>query len=502
MAIFSSTGFYGFVSSVRKTVEGLYQKHFLSGAAGHGWEIGERSNGKYCLEIDDIVVRNTMTVFELLISKIRAVKGALAITQASGKIGSVWDDEENYYITIEDEMTFVPYDWIRCQRFSHEQRLYHVMVYEVEGNVIVIPKYEFDDQPSRPQAGDELVQFGNRIDKHRQSAIYLHADENGIPAVDVMMGITSKDWSKCVKMRMGGGLPDAPSDWNGLYCENGTIKAVDEDQNEIYMLRPDGSGFVARGNIRWDAEGNGAIFNDAIVWDENGFRFGPDISLSWNNLAEDAKVNLKGEKGEKGDPGEDGANGKDGMDGKDGADGRNGEDGKDANLLDWVEDWDGSNTYIDGKKLLTGRIFGGKQESDGSLTGVAMGYEVFRNKNNQTCSGIFGLVKDEPKFILDPQHNDYQFRGAVYAEEGTIGDLEISNGEVIGRDKEGNTRIKISRGELKDFSELEEVNKVKVSVAGDTGWFDTLVMSYDERFQPSPSNRQSVDTYIYTDFFP
>ncbi len=93
MAIFSSTGVSGLVCPARKTVEGLYQKHFLSGLAGHGWEIAERSKGGYCLEIDDGVVRNTMTGFELLIATIRTVKGPLTSTRASGKIQAVGDDE-------------------------------------------------------------------------------------------------------------------------------------------------------------------------------------------------------------------------------------------------------------------------------------------------------------------------------------------------------------------------------------------------------------------------
>ena len=83
MAKLLSTIIDGFLSS----------KTFVSGALGYGWKIW-KTNGRYKFEVDDVVVRNTMTVFELLISKIRSVKGALGINQASGKIKSVREVED------------------------------------------------------------------------------------------------------------------------------------------------------------------------------------------------------------------------------------------------------------------------------------------------------------------------------------------------------------------------------------------------------------------------
>lgn len=43
-----------------------------------------------------------------------------------------------------------------------------------------------------PAVSDEIVQFGNSKDVNRQSAIYLHADEGGQPAIDILFGINSK----------------------------------------------------------------------------------------------------------------------------------------------------------------------------------------------------------------------------------------------------------------------------------------------------------------------
>ena len=73
MAILSNGKFYGFLCSVKATGQKLtngvkeYVEDFVSGFAGHGWKIWEYIAGKWKLEIDTIVVRETMLVFEMLI---------------------------------------------------------------------------------------------------------------------------------------------------------------------------------------------------------------------------------------------------------------------------------------------------------------------------------------------------------------------------------------------------------------------------------------------------
>ncbi|MFT0264050.1 collagen-like protein, partial [Bacteroides faecis] len=121
MAILSNGKFYGFLCSVKVTGRKLsngvkeYVEDFVSGFAGHGWKLWEYIKGKWKLEIDSLVVRETMVVFELLIQKIRSVKGALGITQACGRIKTATLDEsgQNWLVTIEDEMSFVAHDFIR-----------------------------------------------------------------------------------------------------------------------------------------------------------------------------------------------------------------------------------------------------------------------------------------------------------------------------------------------------------------------------------------------------
>jgi len=65
---------------------------------------GRYVKGKWMLEIDSIRVRGQFTVFEMLISKVRAIIGAQAITQGCGKIktAELSEDGSAYLITLED----------------------------------------------------------------------------------------------------------------------------------------------------------------------------------------------------------------------------------------------------------------------------------------------------------------------------------------------------------------------------------------------------------------
>ena len=323
MAILSNGKFYGFLCSVKETGRKLtngvkeYVEDFVSGFAGHGWKLWEYMTGKWKLEIDTIVVRETMLVFEMLISKIRAIIGAQTISQGHGKVKSarISDDGTEYLIVLEDEdMSIVAHDFVRCQTFVGDKtKLYHVEVdsVDVETKTLHIPLSEFDvDESGKvlnpPAAGDELVQFGNSQNKARQSAIYLHADETGQPAIDVMFDIDSKNWDGKVKVRMGGNIPGG-NGLKGFYSVNGMVKAVDDKGVVIYELSPDGSVNLGKGNI---------VYSPAT----NKVSLGSGVTLTWNNLDSESKANLKGE------PGKDGESGRDGLDGINGKDGNDGLD--------------------------------------------------------------------------------------------------------------------------------------------------------------------------------
>ena len=344
MAILSTAKIVGMLASAKKTGKQILNaageyvaevvEDFMSGFAGYGWKIWEYVKGKWMLEIDSIRVREQFIVFEMLVSKMRAIIGSLGISQACGKIATVTlsEDGTEYLITLEDEtMSFVAHDFMRCQTYTGtKQTFYHVEIASVVDNVIHVSVSEFDKDEegnviNPPEVGNDIVQFGNSVNKNRQSAIYIHADESGQPAIDIMFDLDSKDWTGKIKTRLGGDIPGGDGA-RGFYCENGMIKGTDTGGHTVYCIHPDGTAEFGDGSAKFAADKSGKLAGGAIswVWDADKNKFVctmGDVILKWDNLDDEVKENLKGEKGDKGDTGDkggDGLNGADGINGKDG----------------------------------------------------------------------------------------------------------------------------------------------------------------------------------------
>ena len=139
----------------------------------------------------------------------------------------------------------------------------------------------------------------------------------------------------------------------------------------LYQFNPDGSGFIGRGAIKWDAE---------------GFRFGTGVKLAWDNLDDETKENLKGEPGQ---------------DGKDGLDGVNGENGKDGLDIVWKgelstspanpqKNWVYRNT-IDGRVYIYNGILWTLMVADGND-----GTEGANGKDGKDVYITFHASEEEP----------------------------------------------------------------------------------------------------------
>lgn len=311
-----------------------------NGFAGSGWAAQTADDGQTYVEADNLRIRGRLTAFELVIEKIRAICGALGISQACGRVKSVDGDATNYYLVLEGDDThgyggFQANDYIRCQRWtSNGARGYWVRVSFIgstaggHDNVLAINRSEFDaaivephagevnaydhvqevsahvvqlvtddlaslitaddgttelfDDDSdptvaglmvRPEVGDELVQYGNATDPTRQSAIYIHANGTGQPAIDLLSGITSKSFVGCLACRLGGYLPTGGF---GLYAKNGQIISLSPDGHTThYSLNPDGSFELGQGAIEYDGKGNVTIGNNVTI------KWGPQIQTTY-----------------------------------------------------------------------------------------------------------------------------------------------------------------------------------------------------------------------------
>ena len=98
--------------------EFLSSETFVPGFLGEGFKIWVE-NGNWHIECDNLTVRQTMNIFELLIQKIRSVNGAIVVSQSNGKVTAVEDTGAQYKITFGDEFpTFQAGDLMRCQTWS------------------------------------------------------------------------------------------------------------------------------------------------------------------------------------------------------------------------------------------------------------------------------------------------------------------------------------------------------------------------------------------------
>lgn len=320
-----------------------------NGFAGSGWAAQTAADGKTYVEADNLRIRGRLTAFELVIEKIRAICGALGISQACGRVKSVDGDATNYYLVLEGDDThgyggFQANDFIRCQRWTtNGARGYWVRVSFIgstaggHDNVLAINRSEFDaaivephagevnaydhaqevtaqvaqlvtddrtalitadDGTSMlladnsdptiaglmvlPEVGDELVQYGNATDPTRQSAIYIHANGTGQPAIDLLTGITSKSFVGCLACRLGGYLPTGGF---GLYAKNGQIISLSPDgQTTHYSLNPDGSFSLGQGAIEYNGKGTVTIGNNVTI------KWGPQSQTTYKWAVSDNGV--------------------------------------------------------------------------------------------------------------------------------------------------------------------------------------------------------------------
>ena len=261
----------------------LRSARFVDGFGGEGWQLWIDQNELANLTIDKLTVRQVMTVFELLIEKIRSVGGQIVVSAANGKIKTVEETEDFYIITFEQDNTFQAHDLMRCQTFTGGNlKSYWVEVAAVDGNSILIAKSEFD--ASLPAAADECVMMGNTVNTLRQNVILISATEDGQPRIDVMDGVRAKNFSGCLRVRLGrlDGITDSffgehqPQGY-GLYSDNAYLKgnfilANGEDIGVKFNILQDHISSVVEGGIKLLANGDftqGTAGWDGYIVDEN-----------------------------------------------------------------------------------------------------------------------------------------------------------------------------------------------------------------------------------------
>ena len=185
---------------------GITSPTFTTGALGSGFCLQRTETGDSYLEVDRMLVRKVATFIQLMIQEIKHVGGQILLTPASMQCYEVQDNGSFYrcYFRNNDENRqienqFVVGDLARCQTFNVKEGLnenvtntyYWRAVIAVGDDYIDLSATDCDSGSTVPQAGDEIVQLGNKTDTTRQSAIILAAFGEDSPYIKLYRGINS-----------------------------------------------------------------------------------------------------------------------------------------------------------------------------------------------------------------------------------------------------------------------------------------------------------------------
>lgn len=113
---------------------------------------------------------------------------------------------------------------------------------------------------------------------------------------------------------------------------------------------------------------------------------------------------------------------------------RAGAAGADSNMLDWVKDWNNNKTQINENSVVTPKIFAGTKNSNGTLTGVAMGKFSLSVLNSsgvvttETINGIYGFKDGYKTFYVDNTGDAGLGRGNQFIRyNATTGKIEFGS---------------------------------------------------------------------------
>ena len=159
---------------------------------GSGWALWKNNHNKYNLEVDNLWVRGTMTIWELVINQLRASNGTLIIAScAKVEEDGAEDNGATFNLTFESNSStaslqpFAVDDIIVAKRFTMpndgatpttlEQSVCTVTAISVDGDHAKIT-VTVDGTYGDPGGGMEFVRVGNTTDANRQSCVVISSD--------------------------------------------------------------------------------------------------------------------------------------------------------------------------------------------------------------------------------------------------------------------------------------------------------------------------------------
>lgn len=181
---------------------------FNPGMFGSGFFFGRTESGKILLELDDLNVRGTMTIEELIIHKVSQVGGAFLFSPAGGEVVSVQNMGSYWKLELKDKKNifFKQYDQVLCQNFSENRKKRYWRLctsVDYENGFIHLSKTDCEALSAEPEATDEIITFGNRQDSKRQNAILISSYGDFGAYQQFFSGVDSYDLTGKIDIQFG-----------------------------------------------------------------------------------------------------------------------------------------------------------------------------------------------------------------------------------------------------------------------------------------------------------
>lgn len=155
--------------------------------SGAGYAMYKDAEGNAVVEADRLIVRKDAVFNELVIRQTDFVTGETVFSCGGFECTSVEETATAYrcYYNNHDDAMYSGLkvgDQVRCQRYAAEGntviKYYWRLVTAVTENYVDLSKTDADGN-GIPDVGDNIVQFGNRTDVARQSAVVINATDGG-----------------------------------------------------------------------------------------------------------------------------------------------------------------------------------------------------------------------------------------------------------------------------------------------------------------------------------
>lgn len=303
----------GIIASGTSKFDNIEVGNYTTGPLGAGAAI-KMENGVSRMEVDQLDVRMRATFRELIIESLKHIGGQLILSPARMKCNKVVDGGTYYrcYFDTGDGKVsneFVAGDQARCQVFTGSGvKMYWRLVTSVGTDWINLSKTDAISGSSIPEAGDDIVQLGNRSDATRQNAQILSTVGSDAPSwkqykginafslegkdTTVFSGTGNKIDGKTVFMSSGANVEDGINSKNSNYSSqptsykandtwtlsaDQTVNGIAYKSGEILTATQDSTTFVQAHWVKKVRYTDDSAVNDLQIGGRNYFLNGSTV---------------------------------------------------------------------------------------------------------------------------------------------------------------------------------------------------------------------------------